>query len=118
MVFSLKGVVKLRKLCNVAFSGASADKLSSAQVKELLGAFGVFQHASFPSLKKDETYPFLLYEWKEKRSSDFLIAVSLPMCIFWFRTSLARKIKGSPCPRACKKETLSTVIVLGYSDII
>ena len=28
MVFSLKGAVKLRKLCNVAFSGASADKPS------------------------------------------------------------------------------------------
>ena len=97
----------------------AALKPSSAQVKRtLLGAFGIFQHAFFPSLKKDETYPFLLYEWKEKRSSDFFIAVPLPMCIFWFGTSLARKIKGSPSPRACKKETLSTVIVLGYSDII
>ena len=42
MIFSLKGAVKLRKLCNIAFSGASADKPSSAQVKRTLRCFRYF----------------------------------------------------------------------------
>ena len=46
-----------------------------------MGAFGIFQHASFPSLKKDEIYPFLLYEWKEKRSSDFSLQCHF-LCAF------------------------------------
>ena len=39
MIFSLKGAVKLRELCNIAYSGASADKPSSAQVKRTLRCF-------------------------------------------------------------------------------
>ena len=54
MVFSLKGAVKLRKLCNVAFSGASANKPSSAQVKRTLRCAWYFPACSFPFLKQED----------------------------------------------------------------
>ena len=47
LVFSLKGVVKLCKPCNIAFSGASADKPSSAHVKRFLKCFSFFQACLF-----------------------------------------------------------------------